>query len=86
MAKVHGVHTTARSLRLDYNSLKHRLENASNRPASSAFVELPATVLPASNEWIIECEDQAGGRMRVHVKGHGLPDVLALCRGYWGGK
>lgn len=86
MAKVHGVYATARSLQIDYYSLKQRLEreDASNRTATSAFVELPASLLPTANECLIEWEDPAGGRMRVHVKGQELPDLLALSRNFWG--
>ena len=84
MAQVHGVNFTARTLGLGYSSLKKRVDNASNLPACSAFVELPTSVLPAANECLIEWEDPSGGRMRVHVKGQQVPDVLALSRSFWG--
>jgi hypothetical protein len=83
VAQVHGVNFTARALSLGYSSLKKRVDNASNLPAS-AFVELPASVLPAAAECLIEWEDPSGGRMRVHVKGQEVPDVLALSRSFWG--
>ena len=35
------------------------------------------------SECVVELEDAAGSRMRVHVKGHNLPDVLALSRSFW---
>jgi hypothetical protein len=84
MAEVHGVNHTARTLQLDYYSLKKRMGNASNGLARSAFVELPASVLPAANECLIEWEDRAGGRMRMHVKGPYVPDVIAMSRCFWG--
>ena len=35
------------------------------------------------NECLIEWEDVAGARLRVHLKGHGTPDLLALNRDFW---
>ena len=34
---------------------------------------------------VIELEDVAGSRMRVHLKGYGVPDLLALSRSFWNG-
>ena len=79
LAATHGLHVTARALKLDYYSLKKRM--AGNPPASP-FVELPSSPLVLS-ECVIEWEDAAGARMRVHVKGQPLPDVLALSRDFW---
>jgi hypothetical protein len=74
-----GVEVRLESHRLDYYSLKKRVD----RPAlSSTFVELPSSPLVQS-ECVIEWEDATGARMRVHVKGQNLPDVLALSRSFW---
>lgn len=81
MAASHGIHPTARALNLDYYSVKKRLSGADAPPATT-FVELPSSPL-VSSECVIEWEDAAGARMRVHVKGQPLPDVLALSRGFW---
>ena len=35
------------------------------------------------SECVIELEDATGSRMRVHVKGQDIPDVLALSRSFW---
>jgi hypothetical protein len=32
---------------------------------------------------VIEWEDVAGARMRVHLKGQDVPDLLALSRSFW---
>ena len=82
-AVVHGLHRTARSLKLDYYSLKKRVDGASSRGESSMFVELPSPTLAMAGEWVIELEDAAGCRMRLQVKGRELPDVLALSRDFW---
>ena len=83
MAAKHGLNSTARILKLDYYSLKKRLDGASSVAPSSTFVELPSSPLSISNECVIEWEDAAGSRMRVHVKGQNIPDVLALSRSFW---
>ena len=82
MAAKYGLNPTAGVLKLDYYSLKKRLESADEATPSSTFVELPSSPL-VSSECVIEWEDAAGARMRVHVKGPHLPDVLALSRNFW---
>jgi len=82
MAAKYGLNRTARALKLDYYSLKKRVDRADGPASSSTFVELPSSPL-ISNECVIEWEDAAGARMRVHVKGQNLPDVLALSRSFW---
>ena len=82
MAAKYGLNPTAGVLKLDYYSLKKRLESADEATPSSTFVELPSSPL-VSSECVIEWEDAAGARMRVHVKGPHLRDVLALSRNFW---
>ena len=86
MAGKYGVSPTARALKLDYYSLKKRADAASRSVPTPTFVELPSAALSvssASSECVIQWEDAAGARMRVHVKGQNLPDVLALSRSFW---
>jgi len=82
IAAKYGLNRTARFLSLDYYSLKKRVDRADRPASSSTFVELPSSPL-VSSECVIEWEDAAGARMRVHVKGQNLPDVLALSRSFW---
>jgi hypothetical protein len=70
-------------LKLDYYSLKKRLERASTGATPPAFVELPPVSLPTLSECVIELEDAVGSRMRVQLKGQDLPDLLALSRSFW---
>jgi hypothetical protein len=90
LAATHGLNQTASALRLDYYSLKKRLERAasSGRPTKSgpSFVELSAPGASGLREWSIDFEHPAGARMRVQVKGADALDVLALARGFWNGE
>jgi hypothetical protein len=83
LAAEHGLNRTARVLRLDYYSLKKRFDSATAVAESSTFFELPSSSLSIASECVVELEDTAGSRMRVHVKGQNLPDVLALSRSFW---
>ena len=84
MATKHGLDCTARSLKVDYDSLKKRIDAAeAKEPESPPFVELPASAMRVASECVIEWEDHAGARMRVHFKGPNVPDVLALSRSFW---
>lgn len=91
-ARIHGIHRTASTLRVDYYSLQKRVEKdrsgspsvEKHEPDSMAtFVELP---LPQPNlgECILELEDADGAKMRVHLKNVASPDLAALTRSFWG--
>lgn len=86
LARVRGVHSVARAVRLDYYSLKRRL--TASTPASQQtqrFVEL--SVMPGAGETLVpvaagvELEHRDGRRMRVQsVTAAGL---AALCETFW---
>ena len=79
----YGLHRTAQVLRLDYYTLKKRVEAAgsmSDGGAVSTFVELAPSVSGGLGECILELEDPGGAKMRVHLKGVEAPDLAALCR------
>ena len=93
LAAKHGVHRTARTLKLDYYSLKKRTLAAAVRAETqdetraeakpSSFVELHACELPSAfapvAECVIELEDNAG-TWRVHLKGYRAADIAAIGR------
>lgn len=83
LAQSQGLSRTASELGLDYDALKKRVASAmADRPSSAcSFVELVPPA--AAGECIIEFEDVAGSRMRVHLKGYAAPDVAALGRSFW---
>jgi hypothetical protein len=87
LANAYGLNRTAAALRLDYYTLKRRVEstNSSARSATPAFVELsPPMVTP--RECVIEWEDHSGATMRVHLQGCEVPDLVALARSFWSGE
>jgi hypothetical protein len=96
-----GLHRTAKALRLDYYSLRKRVERqprvAADPPTEVAprrrttagpaarlaptFVELAPVA--GGYECTAELEDAAGSKMRVHLKGLAMPDLVALSRSFW---
>jgi hypothetical protein len=84
VAAEHGLNQTASVLKLDYYSLKKRVDGS--RASSATFVELPSPSFPMTGECVIEMEDCRGARMRVHLKGQDVPDLLPLSRLFWDGE
>jgi len=84
LAVAHGLHRTATVLKLDYYSLKRRVEarNAAATSETPGFVEFPPPSV-TSAECIVEFEDGAGARMRIHLRGGDVPDLVALGRSFW---
>jgi len=80
----HGISRTATALRLDYYSLKKRVEAAGQEPPSRcpAFVELPAPVV-VGRQALFELDNGAGATMRVQLAGYDAADVEALVRRFW---
>lgn len=88
LAAKYGVSQTATVLKLDYVSLQSHLDrqNADRHDSDAAkttFVELSAPTISVVRECVVEFEDGAGASLRVHLKGHDVPDVLELGRGFW---
>jgi hypothetical protein len=87
------VNQTAKVLGLDYYSLKERVEGKAPQSGSvrrsgrmPAFVELAPPVLAAPGQYVIELENAGGARMRLHLKGAAIADVVAIGRGFWEAK
>jgi hypothetical protein len=93
LAAQYGVAQVSRFLRLDYYSLKERVQPAErhaitvpeSRSSGPTFIELPSLTAPALSECSIELEHPRGQRMRIHIKG-ALLDLAALTRTFWGMK
>jgi hypothetical protein len=90
MADRYGINRTARALRLDYYSLKKRIEpqaaaavGVPNGEALATFLEVAPIRSAVAGECILELEDAGGAKMRIHLKGHGMPDLTALARSFW---
>ncbi len=88
LADVHGLNRTASALRLDYYTLKRRVEskNSHTRSATPAFVEFSPPPVVAPRECVIDLEDHSGATMRVHLRGCEVPDLVALGRSFWSGE
>jgi hypothetical protein len=80
-----GLCQTATVLRLDYYSLKRRMDSQPecNLPAAT-FLELPPVVGAPASECVIELQDGLGASMRMHLRGPQIPDIVALSREFWG--
>lgn len=75
-----GLNRTARALKLDYYTLKERVEAAAkNRKTNtSAFFELPPVALPPK-ECVIEWGDE--GLVRIRLAGYQPLEIAAVGRG-----
>ena len=88
LARQYSVGRVSKLARLDYYTLKGRLEDlvrdgvvpSEKRPA---FVELALPPSVAMPECIVELEHPGGGSMRIHIKGGDFPDLAALSRNFW---
>ena len=49
-----------------------------------AFVEWTPPGTAVSAECLVEWEDPRGAKMRVYLKGAGIPDLAVLSRSFWG--
>ncbi len=77
LAREHGIHKTARSLRLDYYSLKKKLDAAAEAEKTPDFIEILPAAMPPCPECTIELEN-GSAKMRIHVKAAQLPDLAAI--------
>ena len=82
-ARKHGLWRTARRLRLDYYSLKRRLDESGpvGKTSPMEFVELPGKVLEAGPGNVVELRDAQGTRLRAEFRE--AADASALARTLW---
>jgi len=85
MARRHGVAPTARVLRIDYASLKRRLD--ADRECGTAprptFVEVGTAAL-GLGPCVIAIDGRRGRRLRLEVSGLRVPDLIAVVQLAWG--
>jgi hypothetical protein len=93
LAGRYGVSRTARALGVGYYSLKDRVEKATVSAAADSpgrseatFLELAVSPRSDAGECTLEWEDAGGGKMRVHLRGVAVPDLVALSRCFWEGR
>lgn len=88
LARGHGIYVVARSLRLDYSTLKKHVNGslAGCRPRRKKrkprFVELIGTPRASVDEYVIEFESIRGCKVRIHCKTSAPPDWAALLQAW----
>lgn len=83
----HGVWQTSKHLRVDYYSLKKRVERGHSKAAPGGpveFVEIPGKVLSPGPGCVLEIEDRKGVRLRVELRDAAGAEGLA--RSLWRGR
>ena len=91
LCKEYPVYEVSRSLRLNYNGLKHRAPEAAQERSPAVgqrsdfgFVRLDLGAPMTSSECLVEMEASNGGRMRMSFKGvPGDVDPVELSRIFW---
>lgn len=86
LAKEHSICKIAKTLRLDYNKLKRRVqaEQAQESPQSGpSFIELQFTSSLPHTEYLLETEDRHGSKLKMQLKGPALPDPLEILSTFW---
>ena len=85
----HTILEVSRSLRLNYNDLKSRVQEAQKKALPSTvggmeFMELDLKGLARSPECIVELEAANGAKLRLHYLGHqkGI-DPVELMKVFW---
>jgi len=100
LADRYGISHTAKTLRVNYNALRKRVEHqAAAAPrgpeegaADQCFASVPAfleVARPArtgSCQCTLELENASGAKMRVHLQSGEAPDLAALSRSFWEGR
>lgn len=84
LADSYTVHQISKGLHLNHTALKERVEATrmmpSGEPNQPTFIELPPM---ASGEVSLELENKAGGKMKIHVKGHTDINFVPLTQTFW---
>ena len=80
----YGVHRSAQVLGLDSGKLKRQMSPGGRRAEkrAPAFVELVPGARAPLAECVVEIENRAGSRLRIHVKGTALPDFTEFARSF----
>ena len=92
LAGKYGISRTAKVLRVAYYSLQERVERATAAPGGTVtakpptFLEVAVPARLTTGECLLEWEDGSGAKMRVHLQGLAVPDLVALSRSFWEGR
>lgn len=89
VARVQGVHPTAKALRFNYYDLKKRVERAESvsiedKEAAFVQVQMPAVGAGvADSKMVVELVGSGGARMRIEVGDARSVDVAGLAHALW---
>jgi hypothetical protein len=88
-AEAYGLNRTAKTLRLDYYSLKRKVEqkvavvSETKAGGEPRFVELTTPLSVSPCECIIELKNADVTKMHIRLKSIETPDLAALTRSFW---
>lgn len=87
LARCHGLYVVARSLKLDYCTLKKHVSGSpesirTQKKAQPKFVELVGATRQSVDEYLIEFESARGRKLRIHCKTNTPPDWSGLLRAW----
>jgi hypothetical protein len=86
----HSISQIAKELVLDYTTLKNRTaiqkKNAAVSTRPPDFIEVNLEPAAAVAECIVEMQDTAGAKMRMHFRGQTDFDLLQLAKAFWSKK
>ena len=86
----HSISQISKELVLDYSTLKKRAAVKKKAGAASTnppgFIEVNLEPPAAVTECIVEMQDIAGAKMRMHFRGKTDFDLLQLAKAFWGKK
>jgi len=89
-ASTSGIHRTAKALRVDYYSLKRRVQQdaagvsrVQPEGGVGSFIELTPAPSGGSCRCDLEWESAGGAKMRVRLNSFQMPDLVALSRSFW---
>jgi hypothetical protein len=87
LARCQGLYVVARSLKLDYCTLKKHVNGFpeskhSQKKGPPKFVELIGATRHSVDEYLIEFESARGRKLRIHCKTNTPPDWPALLRAW----
>ncbi len=86
LAQNYSIHTIAKTLRLNCSQLKRRVQAEQTQEPSQpdpAFIEFDCTSSLPLTEYHLETEDRHGSKLKMQLKGPGLPDPLDILCAFW---
>ena len=88
LARCHGLYVVARSLKLDYSTLKKHVNGSPEsvprlrKKSQPKFLELSGATRQTVDEYLIEFESARGRKLRIHCKTNTPPDWPVLLRAW----